>query len=61
MKIIGNIGPFCAIARSVLVLGEHKKIIDNLKAQGKKDEERKAIAEVCDVWSKTLQIILISK
>ena len=49
MKIIGNIGPFCAIARSVLVLGEHKKIIDNLKAQGKKDEERKAIAEVCDV------------
>lgn len=54
MKIIGNIGPFCAIARSVLVLGEHKKIIDNLKAQGKKDEERKAIAEVCDVWSKNI-------
>ena len=43
VKIIGNIGPFCAIARSVLVLGEHKKIIDNLKAKGKKEEERKAI------------------
>ena len=61
MKIIGNIGPFCAIARSVLVLGEHKKIIDNLKAQGKKMKREKPLLRSVMYGQKTLQIILISK
>lgn len=51
MKIFGNIGAFCFIAKSVASLGKQKKKIDGLKAQGRFEEERQEIADVCDYWS----------
>lgn len=51
MKIFGNIGAFCFIAKSIASLGEYKRKIDGFKAKGECDKERQAIAEVCDYWS----------
>lgn len=51
MKIIGNLGGFCFIARSIASLGKYKRKIDGLRAAGKEAEERAAIADVCDFWS----------
>lgn len=51
MKLIGNIGGFFYLAASIASLGKYKKRIEVLKAQGKQEEERQAIEEVCKYWS----------
>lgn len=51
MKILRNIGTFAYLACTIGALGSYKRKIDALKAQGRYDEEREAIAEVCRYWS----------
>lgn len=51
MKIFGNIGTFAYLTKTIGALGDHKRKIESLKAQGKTEEEIQAIHEVCRLWS----------
>ena len=51
MKIFGNIGTFAYLTKTIGALGDHKRKIESLKAQGNTEEEIQAIHEVCRLWS----------
>lgn len=51
MKIFGNIGTFAYLTKTIAGLGDYKRRIEALKAEGKRDEERGVIHEVCRLWS----------
>lgn len=51
VKIFGNIGLALTIAKAFVGLGEYRRRIDNARAIGDKEEEKKAIFEACNHWS----------
>lgn len=54
MKVWGNIGFFCFLAKSLVTLGDYKTNIEKMRAEGKDEEEREAIYTACQYWSKKI-------
>ena len=51
MKLLNNILGLGYIAYTLLTIRRYKKLIERLKQEGRKEEQRQAIAEVCHTWS----------
>lgn len=51
MKLLNNILGLGYIAYTLFTIRRYKKLIERLKQEGRKEEQRQAIAEVCHIWS----------
>ena len=51
MKLLNNILGLGYIAYTLFTIRRYKKLIERLKQEGTKEEQRQAIAEVCHIWS----------
>ena len=51
MKLLNNILGLGYIAYTLFTIRRSKKLIERLKQEGRKEEQRQAIAEVCHIWS----------
>ena len=51
MKLLNNILGSGYIAYTLFTIRRYKKLIERLKQEGRKEEQRQAIAEVCHIWS----------
>ena len=54
MKLLNNILGLGYIAYTLFTIRRYKKLIERLKQEGRKEEQRQAIAEVCHIWSDKL-------
>lgn len=51
MKLLNNILGLGYIAYTLFTIRRYKKLIERLKQEGRKEEQRQVIAEVCHIWS----------